>query len=84
MLTVSKGEKILCQQGHVCGELDVDVHDNDIIRPDMLRLNLFKLVDFTPNMDGHICKSCNEQITELRNEAYRVRTAHGWVGKIPS
>ena len=83
MLTAVKGEKIVCSSGHVCGELDVDVQDGDVIASSMLQLKLFERVDLTPDSDGHVCRACNERITVVRNGAYRIHTARGWIGHIP-
>jgi hypothetical protein len=82
MLAAHKGDKIVCPNGHVCGQLDEDVPEDGTILPTMLQLDLFERVDFTDSADAHFCKACNEPITEVRGGIYRVRTAHGWIGNL--
>jgi hypothetical protein len=70
MLAAHKGDKIVCPNGHVCGQLDEDVPEDGTILPTMLQLDLFERVDFTDSADAHFCKACNEPITEVRGGIY--------------
>lgn len=82
------GDDIICENGHVCGTLHIDVNADDKIElPESRRspdspfsVDLYITVEDRPG--GHVCKTCGAPVTRTQNETWQVRTRQGWVGRL--
>jgi hypothetical protein len=81
-MLVSKGEQLICSNGHIIGSVGDDVSDGNDITPHDLRVD-FDLISLKPAADGHFCKACGERVTDRRQGLYRVHTKRGWIGQLP-
>jgi len=83
MVSARKGDPIVCSRGHVNGHVLADLADTDTIRVDDEFFDLDSAAKtITEEGDGHVCSQCGERVTRLRDGLYRIRTSHGWLGRV--
>ena len=80
------GDDIVCPNGHVCGTLHIDVNAGDRIEMPQhgpATQAPFSLeVHTNDRPDGHVCKTCGQQVTRCRNATWQIKTRQGWVGDL--
>jgi hypothetical protein len=75
-MLASKGEEIVCPQGHVGGSITRDINDGEPITQQELSIT----IDGNYSLAGHQSLKCGEGITRYQDGRYSVRVRRGWIG----
>ena len=82
-MIVTKGTRIICPNGHICGCVTRDVGEDSAIQSGDLRI--MGGTDATREGHvGHVCAKdgCGMVIAEAGEGRFRIRTVSGWVGRL--
>lgn len=79
-----KGDEIVCECGHVCGQLLADIAEGEDILPKsgmQFGLDLPTTTNHSIGAGSHHCPECGRPVTRLRNGSYAIRLQSGWIGR---